>query len=267
MRNESKLVYIIGGSSGIGLASAKEFVRQGTNVVIFGRSENRLHNALLELDPLINNNQEAHGKTLDITNHKEVQNTLVKCVNEIGIPDVLINSAGISKPQYFEKVKYEEFDAVLKTNLYGIWSVCCVLVPHMKLNGGHIVNISSVAGLIGVFGLTSYSASKFGLIGFSESLRAELKQFNISVSILCPPDTDTPMLEHENKTKPIETKIISQGAKIRSANYVASEMIRQMYKGKFMIVPGMDSKIIALAKRFIPGIVSSVMDRKISKMK
>ncbi len=135
----------------------------------------------------------------------------------------------------------------------------------MKKKGGLIVNVSSIAGFIGVFGFTAYSASKFAVIGFSEALKSELKQHNISVSVLCPPDTDTPMLIKENKIKPAETAAISESAKIMSPEAVADELIKGMKKNKFMIIPGFDGKFTFLGKRLLPGIVEKIVDRIIRK--
>ena len=111
----------------------------------------------------------------------------------------MINSAGIQYPDYFERIPFDVFDQTVRTNLYGIWNVLAALVPAMKGSGGHIVNVSSIAGFMGVFGYTAYSATKFGVIGFSEALRSEMRPHGIRVSVLCPPDTDTPGLAQENR--------------------------------------------------------------------
>ena len=105
----------------------------------------------------------------------------------------------------------------MKINLYGARNAIAALLPHMRNQGGHIVNVSSIAGLIGVFGYTDYCASKFGLIGFSEALRSELDSQGIMVSVLCPPDTDTPGLAEENLTKPPETLAVSESACVMPA--------------------------------------------------
>ncbi len=102
------------------------------------------------------------------------------------------NNNGRAYPRKFADVSCQQFDETMRINMYGIWNTCAALVPHMKEQGGAIVNISSIAGFVGVFGFTDYSASKFAVIGFSEALKSELKQFGITVQVLCPPDTDTP---------------------------------------------------------------------------
>jgi 3-dehydrosphinganine reductase len=263
-----KNIFITGGSSGIGLACARMFAKTGSNVIIFARGEKRLETALQELDRVrISDTQKFSYMTVDVSDVEDVKNTMTGAVRDFGVPDVLINSAGIAYPNYFEEIPYEKFDEILAINLYGTRNSIASLIPYMKKEKeGYVVNISSMAGVIGVFGYTAYSASKFAVIGFSESLRSEMKPYNIKVSVLCPPDTDTPQLHEENKTKPPETKAIAGNAGIMSADDVAAALIKGMKKERFMIIPGLEGKLIYLAKRFIPCLVNYVMDREIKKV-
>ena len=140
------------------------------------------------------------------------------------------------------------------------------MVPHMKQRGGYILNTSSVAGFIGVFGYTDYCMTKFGIIGFSDALRQELAQYNISVSVLCPPDTDTPGLKAENMTKPAETKAITGNAKLLQPEFVAEVVLRGIQKKQKMIIPGFDGKMSLILKRFFPGLIDWVMNLSIKKI-
>ncbi|MBN2178891.1 MAG: SDR family oxidoreductase [Deltaproteobacteria bacterium] len=265
---DGKNVYITGGSSGIGLAAAKAFSKRGANAIIFARGEMRLNGALKELEhSRIQETQKFSSMAVDVSEIDDVSVIMERAIREFGTPDVLVNSAGMAYPNYFEDISYEKFDEMLTINLYGIRNVVSCLLPPMKeARKGYIVNISSIAGIIGVFGYTAYSASKFAVIGFSESLRGELKPHNIKVSVLCPPDTDTPQLHEENKTKPPETKAIAGNAGIMDPDTVAEALIRGMEKGKFMIIPGLEGKFIYLAKRFVPSLVNYVMDGEVKKL-
>ncbi|HPS94197.1 MAG TPA: SDR family NAD(P)-dependent oxidoreductase, partial [Deltaproteobacteria bacterium] len=178
----------------------------------------------------------------------------------------LINCAGRAYPHYFEDITHAQFDNTMKTNLYGIWNTVSALVPHMKKKGGTIVNVSSLAGFIGVFGYTDYAASKFAVVGFSEALRSELRQCNISVALLCPPDTDTPGFATENLTKPEETRVLSKNTKVMQPDDVAREMIRGIRRETFLIIPCLDGKIVCFMKRHFPALVDSVMSREIAKV-
>jgi short-subunit dehydrogenase len=203
---------------------------------------------------------------LDVSENTMTADVMEQAVSEMGSPDVLINSAGRSSPNYFENITYDQFAETMTTNLFGTRNTIAALLPHMKKNGGHIINVSSLAGFVGVFGFTDYCASKFGMIGFSEALRSECKKFGILVSVLCPPDTDTPMLKAENATKPAETIAVSETGGLLSADFVAQTMIKGIGKKRFMIIPGAMGKLTFIAKRLLPGIVEAVMDWEIKKV-
>jgi 3-dehydrosphinganine reductase len=263
---DGKNVYITGGSSGIGLAMAEQAAAAGAHVLIFARDEDRLRQAAEKIQAARRSaKQNVAWHALDVTNVAVVLPTFWRNVEQFGPPDILINSAGQARPNYFEKINAEQFDATLKLNLYGTRHAIAAALPHMK-PGGYIVNVSSVAGLIGVFGYTDYSASKFAVIGFSEALRAELKPRGITVSVLCPPDTDTPGLEAENVTKPAETRAISANARIIPAEAVARALMRGMAKKQFLIIPGFDARLSVLVKRLFPGLVEWIMNRTIARI-
>jgi len=261
-----KLVYITGGSSGIGLATAKLMAAEGAHVVIFSRRQQVLDEALKQIMSCgVSSGQKFAGRSMDVSRRENVENVLSSALAEFGTPDVLINCAGRAYPHYFEDITYQQFDDTMKTNLYGIWNACSVLVPHMKARGGAIVNVSSMVGFLGVFGYCDYAASKFAIVGFSETLKSELKKYNISVQVLCPPDTNTPGFATENLTKPVETKAISASAKIMTSDAVARELIAGIRKNTFMIIPGFDGKLTYFVKRHLPFIIDRVMGAAIRK--
>ena len=136
----------------------------------------------------------------------------------------------------------------------------------MKAKGGKIVNTSSIGGFVGVFGYTDYSASKFAIVGFSEALKYEVSRYNISVQVLCPPDTETPGFEIENQTKPEETKEISKTAKLLKPEDVAKEAIKGIEGNSFMIIPGFMGKLTYWIKRHLPFIVDMEMNSTIKKV-
>ena len=267
-RYDATNVYLLGGSAGIGLSAAKLFAARGANVLLLARGDARLRLAADEVtEAKAAGTQRVEWRTLDVSKHDEVRAIMAKAVTEFGRPDVVVNCAGRAYPRRFGDVTYEQFDETMKINLYGAWNTCAALVPVMCGHGGHIVNVSSIVGFVGVYGYTDYAASKFGLVGFSEALRSEVKSHGIVVSVLCPPDTDTPGFEEENRTKPDETKAISASAKVMRPDAVARAMISGMEKGRFLIVPGVDGRLAHLAKRLVPGLVEHLMDRKIRSVR
>lgn len=130
---------------------------------------------------------------------------------------------------------------------------------------GHIVLISSGAGLIGMYGYTAYSPTKFALRGLAESLRGEMKLIGVDVSIVYPPDTDTPQLEEENKTKPIETKIITGTANTWSAESVAFEIVQGIQKKSFAINPGFEMALLSRLHSLLAPGINWYMDWIVSK--
>jgi 3-dehydrosphinganine reductase len=258
---QGKTVYITGGSSGIGLAAAKQFAGAGANVVIFSRSQTKLDAAL----SLIEAARAAAGQKvlavqLDVGNHTEVDAKMAATVRSFGVPDVLVNCAGVAWCNYIEETPYEQYERMMMTDFFGVRNTVTALLPFMKERGGNIVNVASILGVIGVFGYAAYCPSKFAVIGFSQVVRAEMKKYNIRVSILCPPDTDTPQLAEENRTKPPETKAISGNTGLMQPEKVAALMIKGMERNKLMIVPGFMNWLSWTVNRLAPGIVRSVMD-------
>lgn len=262
-----KNVYITGGSSGIGLSTAKLLAALGANILVFARTKERLEAAVAEIAKrCVSEAQWISSLQVDVGNNKSVSRVMSSAVNKFGPPDLLINCAGRAYPQYFEEIGYEQFDKTMKTNLYGIWNTIAALLPAMKKRGGCIVNVSSLAGFIGIFGYTAYCASKFGVLGFSEALRSELRRYGIKVAVLCPPDTDTPGFAAENKTKPEETKEASRGAKLMSPDEVARQLINGLKRGREIIIPGLDGKFTWRMKRLFPALVNAVLNAQVRKV-
>jgi len=259
-------VFITGGSSGIGLAVAEAFAGEGAHVAIFARNPGRIEEAAVRIRRARRRGDERiAGFPLDVADPARVREVMEQAVREFGAPYVLINDAGITYTDYFENITYEQFDEILHTNLYGMWNTVATLLPAMKARGGLIVNVSSIVGFLGVFGYAAYAASKFGIVGLSETLRMELKRYGIRVCVLCPPDTDTPQWHGENRTKPKETWALSGNAKVMKPEAVAQALLAGIGKGRFMIIPGAEGKFIYVMKRHFPALVAWIMDRDVRK--
>jgi len=264
---ENKTVYLVGGTSGIGLAIAKQLSVAGAHIMLLARTQSKLKQAQDQLKTLAKHKQQKIDyRSLDVSDHRATKILMDELVVSFGAPTALINCAGRAIPEHVENISYQQFDDTMKINLYGCRNTVSALLPHMKDNGGLIVNTSSLAGVIGVFGYSDYCASKFALIGYSEALRSEVKKYNIKVAVLCPPDTDTPGFEVENQTKPAETQAISQSASLLSSEQVAMAFFRGLRKNKMLIVPGVAGKFNVLMKCLLPGLVEWVMDREIIRV-
>lgn len=263
-----KTVYLMGGSSGIGLSAGCCLAGSGSHVFLFARSEARLKAALEKVEAQrVSPDQRFAFRSLDVADHAAVQAVTAEAVRSFGGPDILINSAGRAIPRRFEEIPYGQFDETMKINLYGVWNCIYALMPHMKAKGGIIVNVSSLVGFMGVFGYADYCASKFAIIGLSQVLRQELRPYGIRVCVLCPPDTDTPGFATENLTKPPETRAISSGARVMSSDDVAKALLRGMERRRFLIIPGAEGKMAYFVQRYAPFVLERIMQSAIRKVR
>lgn len=258
-----KHAIITGGSSGIGKAVAQLLASRGANISIIARDREKLEIARQEIaHQAVNSSQTILSLVADVTQPEAIAEMIQTAILQQGIPDLLVTSAGIAIPGYFQDIPLETFEQTMRVNYFGsLYAVKAVLPTMEAAQKGNIVLISSGAGLIGLYGYTAYSASKFALRGFAESLRGELKPKGITVAIVYPPDTDTPQLIAENKTKPPETKAITATAKTWSAEGVARDIIKGIEQKKFAITPGLEMTILNRFHSVIFPLLNKYFDR------
>lgn len=263
MRTAGASALVTGGSSGIGLAIAAELAASGAHVHLAARRPDVLETARRSLTPARRSaDQRIETHVCDVESPEQVADLFAQLAATGSMPAIVVNSAGASRPGYFDAIPIEDFERLMRVNFMGTVHVLKHAVPAMIANrSGHILNVASVAALLGVFGMSAYCASKFAVRGLSETLRAELKPHGIAVSLLCPPDTDTPMLAAEAATKPVETEALSRAAGIMTAADVARAAMRGLARGQATIVPGFDSRFTAVAQRLAPGLVERLSDR------
>lgn len=259
---QNKLTLITGGSSGIGLAIARQITQQGGDVIVLARRQELLHQAIKELEAQrIKPEQRILSIKADVAKFDSLSIVVEALISEYGIPDVVINSAGVAHPGNFSALDMSIFHWLMDVNYFGTVNILKLIVPLMqKRRSGAIVNISSMAGFMGVYGYTAYGASKFAVSGFTDALRAELKPYGIQVSVVFPPDTDTPQLEYESKFKPFITKEIAGSAKSLSPEIVAKEILNKASRGKYLILPGAEAKLFYFAHNLVGELIYPIMD-------
>ena len=257
-----KLALITGGSSGIGYALANQLVEAGGSVILLARSQEKLDEAKTSLSSQLSQpDQLIHAIPADVTDVESLSMAIEDMAKTIGIPDFIFNCAGVALPGYIEQLKLEVFKWTMDIDYHGTVNVIKLLLPHLLQRGsGHIINFSSMAGVIGTFGYSAYSGAKFAVRGFSDVIRSELKPKNIRVSIVYPPDTDTPQLAFENQFKPYETRELAGSDKPISAATVASETLKSVSRGKYAIVPGAEAKLLYFLGTRLGNWVYPVMD-------
>jgi 3-dehydrosphinganine reductase len=258
-----KVAVVTGGSSGIGKAIACELAQRGMDVWLVAQRKDLLNSACVQVEAFRKvPDQKISNISADVSDLDQVRKVVDQITNTCGIPDLLVNSAGVTHPGYVEKLDINIFNWMMEVNYFGTVYMTKEVIPAMIQRGsGYIVNISSGAGLISYFGYTAYCASKFAVRGFTDALRQELKPKGIGVSIVYPSDTDTPQLEYEKNIKPPETKALSGTAGMMSPERVAYEVIRGITKGKYRIINGFELQLFYRLNGMSENLVQFVIDQ------
>ena len=177
---------------------------------------------------------------------------------------MLINSAGIVYPGYFQTLSPEIFRQHIEINYLGTVYVTQAVAPGMMARGsGHIVNIASAAALLGVYGYTAYCGSKYAVRGFSDVLRAEMSPLGVGVSVVFPPDTDTPQYAGEMPLRPQETKLIF-GNSVLTADAVAATILRGVARRRYVITPGIEMTLLYRLLGALGPLQYPIMDRLVA---
>jgi 3-dehydrosphinganine reductase len=183
-------------------------------------------------------------------------------VDRRGVPDYLINVVGYAYPHYVQELTLADFRDSMEVNYFGQLVPTLILLPHfMAARGGHIAFVSSMMGYFGIMGYAAYAPTKFALAGLAEVLRHELKPYNISISVLYPPDTDTPGLEMEMQTKPEECALLTANASLLSAREVAKVFVAGLLKKEYAILPG-EAKYVWRLNKYAPWLLRRTIDRQ-----
>ena len=221
-----KHVIITGGSQGIGAAVARVAAASGARVSLIARGEDALRSTAESIDP------DVGWQVGDVTDDS-VTGAVQALERRFGPCDSLICCAGVVLPGRFLDVPVTDFEEQWAANVRGsIAAVRAVLPGMVQRRTGHLVLISSTAGIIGVPGYTGYAATKFAIRGLADSLRYEVEPLGVRVSVLYPPDTDTPGFAAENLRKPPETAAISSRIKPVAAEQVAAALVRGIERNR-----------------------------------
>jgi len=227
---------VTGGSSGIGKETARLLARRGARVTLLARRPDVL---AATREEIATEDDKVLGISVDVSDPERLRAAIAQAELRFGPCDLLVTSAGIAHPGYFEDLPIGIFEQTMAVNYFGtLYAIRAVLPGMRERRSGHIVIVSSGAGIVGIFGYTAYSPSKFALRGLAEVLRGELGHEGIGISVVYPPDTDTPQLVAENLIKPAETKAIAAGAKTWRADEVARCILDGVDRGRFSITPG-----------------------------
>lgn len=209
----SRNVLISGGTSGIGFATAARFLLAGDNVMLLGRNEARGAKAIADLQAS-NPSGKVFYLQADVRHPKTCQRAVMKTIEKLDGLNILINSAGI----YFEKTLEETteimYEALMSTNVKGLYFLTQAAMPHLKESRGCVLNVASDAGVHGNYFCTAYCASKGAVVLFTRALALEVARFGVRVNAICPGDVLTPMTKKQVANAPSEELALKELASI-----------------------------------------------------
>lgn len=258
--------FVTGGSSGIGLAAARQLALSGHPVALFARDRDRLEAARQDILGMVPAAR-VEVFSVDVSQREALCQSLQQAMQRLGTPEIAIASAGIAIPGLFRDQSLDQHLRQMEVNYFGALNFVHALTgPMTEAGGGKIGLISSGAAFFGIYGYSAYAPSKFALRGLAEVLHVELAPAGIQVTLAYPPDTDTPQLAAEKRTKPPATQKITEGAGLWTAEAVARDLLTGMQKGRFVVASGMQMKLLNRLTSLVAPLLRRHQRRIISKL-
>lgn len=261
-----KHVVITGASSGMGLASAELAASAGAHVSLIARDAIRLEAA----QEAVRSRAPHAGQRVitlpcDVADRVQVERAIAEATSVSGPVDVLLTCAGFCEPRRFVESEVEDIVRHVEVNLLGTMYAVRAVAPSMvERQAGHIGLVSSMGGLVGIYGYSGYSAAKFGVTGLAEVLRNELRPHGVGVTLACPPNMDTPGYAREIASEPRETAAINGIAKTIPPSVAASEFLRAIERGKFLVLHGVTNRLLYRAEGIWPELFHGLFDSKVA---
>lgn len=260
-----RVVFITGGMSGIGHYLAGMYADEGCDVALFDLSVNDARLKEIEARCKVLG-QCARAWRADVCDAAGTRAAVDAAVAELGAPDLVINSAGVQRAGEFLKQSAEDYELVIRVNLNGSRNVAAATLPHMR-TGGQLAFLASMAGLTANYSYTAYCASKWGVVGLASVLRIEMKPKGIDISVICPPEIPTPMVEQELLTMHPVARALKDFAGVVSLEDACAEIKAGLDKRRFRIIPGSKARFTYLLARFLPDFfLQGITDSKVRKI-
>ncbi|HKK87374.1 MAG TPA: SDR family oxidoreductase [Saprospiraceae bacterium] len=256
---KNKWVWITGASSGLGEAMAVEFARQGARLVLSSRRKEELERVK---DKCVGS-PEVIIETMDVIEHDEMPKKVERVLGLTGHVDILINSAGISQRSLVKDTDFEVDKRIIDINFLGTVAISKAILPHfIERNSGQFVAISSVTGKLGTPLRSSYAASKHALHGFFDSLRAEMHDTGIDVTLICPGYIKTNIsINAVTGDGSPQNKMDEKQAKGMLPDTFASKAVRGIARKRREMYIGGTETLGIYIKRFFPGLLAKIITR------
>lgn len=252
MDYSGKIVVITGASSGIGEQAAEEFAKLHANVILVSRNEEQLQKIATKLSKY---QTKPFAYACDVSDKAQVNKMGKYIIEKFGTIDVLVNNAGFGIYNTVEKIKIEEMESQMATNFFGMMYCIKAFLPKMlEQQSGHIVNVASVAGSIGIPGMASYCASKFAILGFSESLFHELKGTGVGITVVSPIMVRTNFFSHESFGKMPRYSATSLDSKT-----VANAIVKAASSPRLEIVVPQFVRFVIWLKQTLPYLINPIV--------
>jgi len=245
-------IAITGAGSGFGAALARLYASRGWSVAVTDIDEQRACQTLQEIE---NQGGNSFSMQLDITSAEHWQQLQDSVLEKWGGLDVLVNNAGVAAAGNIEDTSMEDWDWVLDIDLKGVVRGCHQFAAIMKgQKAGHIVNISSFAGLAGLPFISAYGVAKAGVVALSEALRAEMHPYGVGVTVACPAFVKTGLLDSFRSTQPDTKTKVTRWMETSgiSAEQVAEEIETAVRKNKFLLLTHAQTRSAWRFKRWFP---------------
>jgi NADP-dependent 3-hydroxy acid dehydrogenase YdfG len=248
MMLKDRVAIITGASSGIGAATARAFGRQGMRLALFARRADRLEHVASEV--LLAGGQ-AIAVPGDVREQASLEQLIQRTIAAYGRIDVLLNNAGLGRLGWLETLDPADVRLQIDVNLLGAIEATRLVLPHLiRQGGGHIINLSSLAGLIGAPTYSVYAATKFGLFGFSEALRREVAPWGIRVSGVYPAGVETEWGDHVGYRRRTEAPFARRHR--LSAENVAEAIVDLAQHPRHTLILPRFARVLAFVNRIAP---------------
>ncbi len=265
MNLKDKVVIVTGATSGIGEACALAFGKAGAKVVITGRNRLKLDNTLLKLQQA---NITCMGVEADAASEADNRRLALETIQKFGRIDILINNAGISMRALFQDLDMEVFRKVMDTNFYGTVYATKYCLESILQHQGSIIGVSSINGYRGTPARTAYTASKFAMNGFLESLRTEVMKKGVHVLVACPGFTSSNIRNNAlTGDGSIQGESPREEEKMMSSEEVAEAILNATVRRKRDLVLTKQGKLAVFLNKWIPGIMDGIVYNHMAKEK
>jgi len=255
---KGRTVLVTGASSGIGAAACRAFSAQGCRVAMAARRKEKLDSLAQELSTA---SVDILGIECDIRDAAQARGAVEEVVRRWGALDILVNNAGVQRFGRFHEQDLGELEDLIQTNLLGVVYASHAALRRMSDAGsGHIVNVSSIGGLMGMPWTSVYSASKFAVVGLTEALRREYRGSGVRLSVFCPGTVDTPMA-----AEPLKDEGLRRTVKPKSAEQAAERIVDCVLKGSLELVYGEVPAFVLRLMRFFPGLADWAVHRSFTR--